>query len=327
MTGFVLWISFLSFAVALAIASGASAYSWCSRFLTPTSPHRAHQSMLLLFLLVTLAAGFWISLIQSSWSLGLEFGIGPSAAASSEDNNQAVPAVTIVRADVVLFSLLLGVSTLRLLLLLRSFHVANSSLNNVLSESHPLTAEPTVRVTDRIVEPITAGFLSPTVLLPEHTLSKLTDAQIEAIVAHERAHIERGDPLKNLLLQITKCLFWYNLPLLSLIGRYERSREFDCDRMATASGVEPITLATAMAEIAVDVEQRKTVLMLGGSPAQLSQRIRVLMAASETERLRQMLPWLLCALTICAFLFMYGFILMKGLNLGVEHEIYFRTGG
>ncbi|MEO1542411.1 MAG: M56 family metallopeptidase [Pseudomonadota bacterium] len=283
--------------------------------------------MLFLFLLVTLASGYWISLIQSSWSLGLEFGIGPDAATSLEESDHSVPAVTTVRADVVLFTLLLGVATLRLLLLLGSFHVASSSLNRVLSESHPLTAEPTVRVTDRIVEPITAGFLSPTVLLPEHTLSKLTDAQIEAIVAHERAHIERGDPTKNLLLQITKCLCWFNLPLLSLIGRYERSREFDCDQRATAAGVEPITLATAMAEIAVDVEQRKTVLMLGGSASQLSQRIRVLMAASETERSRQMLPWLLCALTISGFLFMYGFILMKGFNLGVGHEIYFRTGG
>ena len=51
----------------------------------------------------------------------------------------------------------------------------------------------------RVRVPVIVGWLKPVVLFPAATLSSLSPSQIEAILAHELAHIRRHDYLVNLL--------------------------------------------------------------------------------------------------------------------------------
>ena len=63
---------------------------------------------------------------------------------------------------------------------------------------------------NRVDVPTTIGWLRPIVLLPASAVSGLGPAQIEAILAHELAHIRRHDYLVNLLQSVVETLLFYH---------------------------------------------------------------------------------------------------------------------
>ena len=83
-----------------------------------------------------------------------------------------------------------------------------------------------------ITGPATVGIRRPTVLLPPEFLVSLRPSEIDAVFAHEIAHIQRGDFLKNILLGVLSLPAAYH-PLLALTRRHvAESREMICDGMA-----------------------------------------------------------------------------------------------
>jgi beta-lactamase regulating signal transducer with metallopeptidase domain len=58
--------------------------------------------------------------------------------------------------------------------------------------------------------PTVIGFLKPVVLLPASALGGLTPQQLEAILAHELAHIRRHDYMVNLLQTLVETVLFYH---------------------------------------------------------------------------------------------------------------------
>ncbi len=86
-----------------------------------------------------------------------------------------------------------------------------------------------VRVSDADIEPAVARVFRPVVLLPVALLRRLTPAQLDAIVAHEREHIARRDNLTAHFQRFVEVLFWF-FPLVWWIGRRQvDERERACD--------------------------------------------------------------------------------------------------
>lgn len=86
-------------------------------------------------------------------------------------------------------------------------------------------AEKGIRYCDYIDTPFVLGLLRPEICLP----SGLGQEQIPYILAHERAHIRRGDPWWKLLGFVLLCLHWFN-PMLWLAYRlFCRDVELACD--------------------------------------------------------------------------------------------------
>jgi TonB family protein len=80
--------------------------------------------------------------------------------------------------------------------------------------------------------PATVGLRRQTLLLPPAFLDKLSVEDLDAVLAHELAHIERCDFAKNLLYGILTLPVAYH-PLLSLTRkRVAETRELVCDAMA-----------------------------------------------------------------------------------------------
>jgi TonB family protein len=79
--------------------------------------------------------------------------------------------------------------------------------------------------------------LRPVLLLPSEVASQLDDEELEAVVLHELAHVERRDNLFANLQTALACVFWFN-PAVWLIGRrLFAERESACDeRVVEASG-------------------------------------------------------------------------------------------
>lgn len=82
-----------------------------------------------------------------------------------------------------------------------------------------------VYLTDQIQTPFVLGLWKPKIYLP----IALDEWERVYILAHERHHIRRGDPIFKLLAYVALCLHWFN-PLVWLAFRLaEKDMEMSCD--------------------------------------------------------------------------------------------------
>ena len=77
---------------------------------------------------------------------------------------------------------------------------------------------PQLRSSASVIVPMTAGFSDPVILLPVNW--QLWDAwKLRAVLAHELAHIRRGDWLVTVAASVNRCLFWFH-PLAWWLERH-----------------------------------------------------------------------------------------------------------
>lgn len=130
----------------------------------------------------------------------------------------------------------------------------------------------------RVDVPTVIGWLKPVVLLPASALAGLTPHQLEAILAHELAHIRRHDYLVNLLQTLVETLLFYHPAVWWLSSRIRTERENCCDDLAVSLCGDPFTYAQALA----DLEERRgsrPQFAMAASGGSLVQRVRRLLGA------------------------------------------------
>jgi beta-lactamase regulating signal transducer with metallopeptidase domain len=129
-----------------------------------------------------------------------------------------------------------------------------------------------VLVSDRMDVPATIGWLRPVVLLPVGTLMGLTPGQLEAVLAHELAHIRRRDYLVNLLQCWIEALLFYH-PVVWWVSRQIRvEREHCCDDLVLAAGAERLEYARAL--VRLEEQRAGNVLTLAATDGALSKRVQ-----------------------------------------------------
>jgi hypothetical protein len=100
-----------------------------------------------------------------------------------------------------------------------------------------------------IAVPMLVGWIKPCVILPTAALSGLTPVQVEALLAHELAHVRRHDYLVNLLQTAVETMLFYH-PAVWWISRDVReTREHCCDDLAVAV-CDRVVYASALADLA-----------------------------------------------------------------------------
>jgi hypothetical protein len=135
----------------------------------------------------------------------------------------------------------------------------------------------------RVDVPMVIGYLRPAILLPASALLNLTPQQLEAVLAHELAHIRRHDYAVNLLQNLVEGLLFYH-PAVWWVGKQVRAeREQCCDDLAVpvCGGVRQYAQAlTAMEEARMPAPG--AALAANGGP--LMQRIRRLLRQPRERR-------------------------------------------
>lgn len=96
-------------------------------------------------------------------------------------------------------------------------------LRRKLAEAAPLQEE--IYLADRIASPFVMGVFRPRIYLPSSTPM----AERRFIVAHERDHIRRGDPVWKLLGYIALCLHWFNPLVWLAFCLAGKDMEMSCD--------------------------------------------------------------------------------------------------
>ena len=123
-------------------------------------------------------------------------------------------------------------------------------LANQLRSTLAIRAAVQVRESGRIAMPMVVGVLKPILLLPIGLATHLSTREIEAVLAHELAHIKRHDYAVNLLQSVVEVLYFFHPALWWLSARVREEREHCCDDLAVqACGGDGRILAQALAHV------------------------------------------------------------------------------
>jgi beta-lactamase regulating signal transducer with metallopeptidase domain len=106
-----------------------------------------------------------------------------------------------------------------------------------------------------LAAPVTCGLLRPRVVLPR-VWRTWPDAALAAVLAHERAHVRRRDPLVSALARLNRCIFWFH-PLAWWLDRtLARSAEHACDDEAVRASGDAVAYADTLVGMADAVRLR-----------------------------------------------------------------------
>jgi Zn-dependent protease with chaperone function len=103
--------------------------------------------------------------------------------------------------------------------------------------------------TDRVDSPSVIGWLRPVILAPVGLLCGLAPEQVEALLAHELAHVRRHDYLVNVLQGIAESLLFYHPAVWWISNQIRSEREHCCDDLAVAASGDVLVYARALAEL------------------------------------------------------------------------------
>ena len=95
--------------------------------------------------------------------------------------------------------------------------------------------------------PTVVGWLRPVILMPVGALTGLPAEHIEALLAHELAHIRRHDYLVNILQSIAEALLFYHPAVWWISSQLRNERELCCDDEAVAFSSDTVTYVRALA--------------------------------------------------------------------------------
>ena len=189
-------------------------------------------------------------------------------------------AVPLWLAGVVLLSLRLIVEWIALerLRRVRLAPVADDLGARMTALAHALGVWRPVRLAHSAVVhvPSVVGWLRPVILLPVSAVSGLSPAQLDAVLAHELAHIRRHDFAVNALQTVADVLLFYHPACWWVSRRIRVEREHCCDDVAVAACGDRLIYASALADL--EALRQQPALALAATDGPLLQRVRRLVA-------------------------------------------------
>ncbi|MBE0537843.1 MAG: hypothetical protein IH624_19455 [Phycisphaerae bacterium] len=155
--------------------------------------------------------------------------------------------------------------------------------------------------------PMTIGWLKPVILIPASILSELSPQHIEAIIAHELAHVRRCDYLVNLMQTVVETLFFHHPAVWWISHRVRLEREYCCDNAVVKLTADQVNYARALAEIAERKDALPHVAVAADGGSLVGRIRRILGLERESSLLRnRSAGWAIIALVFIAAAFAVG---------------------
>ncbi|MEG0882029.1 MAG: M56 family metallopeptidase, partial [Janthinobacterium sp.] len=145
--------------------------------------------------------------------------------------------------------------------------------------------------------PVTVGFWRPVILLPAALLSGMPVALLEALLAHELAHVRRWDYLVNLLQSVAEALLFFHPVVWWLSARMRAEREQVADALAAQALQDPQQLATALHALSLQTAapNHSGLLMSARGGALLARIERLMAPGADASGWKMAVPALLLA--------------------------------
>ncbi len=137
---------------------------------------------------------------------------------------------------------------------------------------------PPIAYSSRITQAMTVGLMRPMVLLPVSWMTEITPEVLEAVLAHELAHVRRRDLWINFLQRVMETVFFYHPAVWILSAEVRRERESCCDEMAIEAIGRRLDYAKSLHEVAYRQMESSppslAIPFLGQRPGELLGRVR-----------------------------------------------------
>ena len=123
--------------------------------------------------------------------------------------------------------------------------------------------------------PMTLGTIKPVILFPVAAFTGLSVKDVEAIIAHELAHIVRHDYLFNIIQTFVEILFFYHPAVWMISSQIRSERENSCDNIAIQLIGDKVAYVKALAAVQINqMEQGQLAMAFASSKGNLLQRIK-----------------------------------------------------
>lgn len=154
-----------------------------------------------------------------------------------------------------------------------------------LVERYELSRRVVLRVSDEVISPMMFGIWRTVVIMPLSAAMTLVPEQLEAILAHELAHVRRWDYLCNLMQTSVECLFFFQPAMWWVSRRAREFREVCCDEVAAKACADPVVYAEALLQLEEQRAQHlRLAIALHGDGRTLLNRIRRVMGEKTMEQ-------------------------------------------
>ncbi|MES2036831.1 MAG: M56 family metallopeptidase [Pseudomonadota bacterium] len=117
---------------------------------------------------------------------------------------------------------------------------------NQLAYQFSIRRQVQVKFQKDLLSPVTYGCINPVVVMPASLLTGMAPDMIEALLAHELAHIKRWDYVVNLMQNLVLSLLFYHPAVWWISKRIDAERELIADDMAAAMLGQTRPLARAL---------------------------------------------------------------------------------
>ena len=145
--------------------------------------------------------------------------------------------------------------------------------------------------------PTVVGCLRPVILLPASVLTGLSPKYLDAVLAHELAHVRRHDYLVNVLQSLVETLLFYHPAVWWCSRQIRIEREHCCDDMVVEAGGNRVAYAAALAQLE-ELRGLQPMLSLNASGGRLVDRIRRLLGESPMKERRSTMWTIAAALAV-----------------------------
>jgi uncharacterized protein (TIGR03435 family) len=140
-------------------------------------------------------------------------------------------------------------------------------------------------LSDAAMEPGVFGIARPVLLWPRRISERLGDAQVEAVIAHEVAHVRRRDNLASLGHMVVQTIFWFHPLVWWLSARLIDERERACDEAVIRLGSAPDAYAEGILETVRFCVESPLACVSGVTGSDLKKRIEQIMSREIGVRL------------------------------------------
>ena len=165
-------------------------------------------------------------------------------------------------------------------------------------------------ISDASLEPGIFGIVSPVLVWPQGISKRLSEAQIEAILAHELAHARSLDNLTAILHMLVEAIFWFHPLVWWLQSRLMNERERACDEAVVILGSEPEIYAAGILRACEFSIESPLAYFSGITGSDLKRRVRRIVVDNPVRSLTRWRKWLLAGLAAAAVLgpVVFGFV-------------------
>ena len=181
-----------------------------------------------------------------------------------------------------------------------------------------------VLTTPMHMEPGVFGIVRPVLLLPRGITERLTEPQLDAILAHELCHVRRRDNLTAVLHMVVEALFWFYPVAWWIRTRLIEERERACDEAVLDSRSEALVYAEGILNVCKFYVEAPMSCVSGVTGSDLKKRIVRIMEEQVARKLDFGRKLLLCTAAILAVVLPVGLGLVHAAE---EQMMVMRSNG